>query len=456
MIMAAAFVSSCSDDDSLASRGLETVEMPISISIPAEGFVSPTDVGIGGEAATPALAATRAFGDPGTAETFELPKYLYIYLVSTPNSGTTQVIFKKEVVKPEDWKLSTSGDNTNKHFSAKDGLYVYQGHLSINLPLDRKEGKVYVAASPVEISDIVTSVDSWSSANNVVNNVTFTSDGDTRKYLKDIYSSPYNLTKTVNGSKVYYGTIEDYASNVPHIDMVLYHVATKVDLQWTIDEGFQGTKEWQQVVKDKNGDSDNMRSTNVSTDDAYNKVFFSYVEARLLPKEKLLIFKPMGMTTRSNSYDMSFLGEEKETGNLQDYTDSKGNTKQRKEYYQVLPDADKSGMYYGRSVIYLIPQRYASGDYYITLKMMVNNYTTSSKTVSESGTVTYSSLLTGEDHATTGHHAYIKIANKDIASANKDADGNPIYTPWIRATLHVQSVTDVENLVKFTNPITYY
>lgn len=164
----------------------------------------------------------------------------------------------------------------------------------------------------------------------------------------------------------------------------------------------------------------------------------------------------MGMTTRSNSYDMSFLGEEKETGNLQDYTDSKGNTKQRKEYYQVLPDADKSGMYYGRSVIYLIPQRYASGDYYITLKMMVNNYTTSSKTVSESGTVTYSSLLTGEDHATTGHHAYIKIANKDIASANKDADGNPIYTPWIRATLHVQSVTDVENLVKFTNPITYY
>ena len=35
MFLAAAVVTSCSDDDSLASRGLETVEMPISISIPA-------------------------------------------------------------------------------------------------------------------------------------------------------------------------------------------------------------------------------------------------------------------------------------------------------------------------------------------------------------------------------------------------------------------------------------
>ena len=77
MFLAAAFVTSCSDDDSLASRGLETVEMPISISIPAEGFASPTDVGIGEEGATPTLAATRAtraFGDPGEAETFALPE----------------------------------------------------------------------------------------------------------------------------------------------------------------------------------------------------------------------------------------------------------------------------------------------------------------------------------------------------------------------------------------------
>ena len=104
IVLAAAFVTSCSDDDSLASRGLETVEMPISISIPAEGFVNPTDVGIGNDEPASTLAVTRALGDPGEAETFDLPKYLYIYLVSTSSSNSTQVIFKKQEVKPEDWK----------------------------------------------------------------------------------------------------------------------------------------------------------------------------------------------------------------------------------------------------------------------------------------------------------------------------------------------------------------
>lgn len=454
MVWAAAVVSSCSDDDSLASRGLETVEMPISISIPAEGFVNPTDVGIGEEAATPALVATRALGDPGTTEKFALPKYLYIYLVSTTTTNTTQVIFKKEEVKPEDWKLSTSGDNTNGHFSSKDGLYVYQGHLSINLPLNRKEGRVYVAASNIDLDDsqtdkkynLVTDVSSWSSYSDVQDKVTFTNQSSLRDNMQNLYSSPYNLN---NAEGDYYGTIKDYSSNVPHIDMVLYHVATKVDLQWTIDEPFQGTKEWVPVTKDKNGSSDTMRSTTDTSSDDYNKVFFSYIEARLLPKEKLPIFKPMGLTESesSGSYDLAFLGKEVETGN----TDSQ----QRKEYYQVLPDAEKSGIYYGRKVIYVIPQRYSSGDYYINLKMLVNNYTTSSMSVDASGKVTYSSLLTAEAHATTGHHAYIKIASSDIDASNKDSSGNPIFTPWIRASLHVKSVKDVEYLVKFNEPTTY-
>ena len=454
MVWAAAVVTSCSDDDSLASRGLEIVEMPISISIPAEGFVNPTDVGIGEEGATPALVATRALGDPGTYEKFALPRYLYIYLVSTTTTNTTQVIFKKEEVKPEDWKLSTSGDNTNGHFSSKDGLYVYQGHLSINLPLNRKEGRVYVAASNIDLDDsqtdkkynLVTDVSSWSSYSDVQDKVTFTNQSSLRDNMQNLYSSPYNLN---NAEGDYYGTIKDYSSNVPHIDMVLYHVATKVDLQWTIDEPFQGTKEWVPVTKDKNGSSDTMRSTTDTSSDDYNKVFFSYIEARLLPKEKLPIFKPMGLTESesSGSYDLAFLGKEVETGN----TDSQ----QRKEYYQVLPDAEKSGIYYGRKVIYVIPQRYSSGDYYINLKMLVNNYTTSSMSVDASGKVTYSSLLTAEAHATTGHHAYIKIASSDIDASNKDSSGNPIFTPWIRASLHVKSVKDVEYLVKFNEPTTY-
>ena len=457
MIMAAAFVTSCSDDDSLASRGLETVEMPISISIPAEGFVNPTDVGIGNDEPASTLALTRALGDPGTAETFALPQYLYIYLVSTSSSNSTQVIFKKQEVKPEDWKLFTSEGNTNEHFSAKDGLYVYQGHLSINLPLNRKEGRVYVVASNLDLDDsateknynLVTDVSSWKSYTDVENNVTFTNQSDLRSNMQNLYSSPYNLKNDGN----YYGTIKDYASNVPHIDMVLYHVATKVDLQWTIDEQFQGTKAWAQVEKKKNGSDDTMRSAADNASEDYNKVFFSYIEARLLPKEKLPIFKPMNVTSSSGTFDAAFLGEEKDTKNLQKYKDEKGNEKTRKEYYQVLPETEKSGMYYGRKVIYVMPKlvTLSSGDYYydITLKILVNNYTTSKK--NEDGT--YTSLLTAEDHATTGHHAQIKIKKSYLNDAPKDIEGYPIFTPWIRATIHVNTVKDVENIVKFTNPV---
>ena len=113
LVMVSAVVTSCSDDDSLASRGLETVEMPISISIPAEGFVNPTDVGIGEEGATPALVATRATrapGDPGTYEQFHLPRYIYLFLCNESTNGTSSVIYQKIEI-PSD-ELTSSWEKT--------------------------------------------------------------------------------------------------------------------------------------------------------------------------------------------------------------------------------------------------------------------------------------------------------------------------------------------------------
>lgn len=153
----------------------------------------------------------------------------------------------------------------------------------------------------------------------------------------------------------------------------------------------------------------------------------------------------MNVTSSSGTFDAAFLGKEVDTGNK--------DSQNRKEYYQVLPEEEKSGMYYGRKVIYVMPKLVtpSSGDYYydITLKILVNNYTTSEK--KEYGS--YSSLLTEEDHATTGHHAQITITESALNNAPKDTDGYPIFTPWIRATIHVNTVKDVENIVKFTNPV---
>lgn len=456
-ILIAMAVSACSDDDDMSNNGMATIEMPITISIPAEGSVNPTDVGIDNEDASSQLFApslsegsTRGPGDPGEAETFELPKYIYIYLVSTSTAGITKVFYKQKTLSSEDWKLSTSPDG-NGHFSAQAGLYVYQGHLTLNLPLDRKEGRVYIAASPVELSEMKpaadewdSAVDEWDSAEDVVNNVTFSSQGSTRAQLGNIYSSPYNLTRTVEGKKVYYGTIDDYTSLVPHIDMVLYHVATKLDLQWTIDEEVQGTKNWPvPAVGDEWStlSGHDMRTTTDASSADYNKVFFSYIEARLLPKDNLPIFKPMNLQAGASlgTYDLAFLGQELATGQ----TDANG----RKRYYQVLDSKYESMKYYGRSVIYAIPQRYADGNYYMHLKMLVNNYTTSDKT--DEG---YRSLLTQNDHATAGHHAYIKISHTDIK--DKDDSSNPIFAPWVRATIHV-TADNAQSLVTFSNAVTF-
>lgn len=450
----------CSDDDD-SMRGMQTIEMPVSITIPAEGFVNPNDIATGDDTATggddktrAAGSMTRAMGDPGTAETFSLPRFLYIYIVSEDNDGETRILYQQITVNADEWKLSTSIDNGigNDHFSAKDGLYVYQGHITVALPIKRKEGRVYAVASNVDMTEskinLVTS-HTWTSEEAFVNAITFTNDGSARNNLQNIYSSPYNKTKDCK----YYGEIKDYTSNVPHIDMVLYHVATKVDLTWTIDEEYQGTAQWPQVPTDKNTSSHTMRSTTDSSSDNYNRIFFSYIEARKLPKNNIKVFAPMGMDGNNYSgstFDLAFHGTEMKTGNMQSYT-SGGTTKQRDEYYQVMPDGDKAAMYYGRKVIYAVPLRYAnSGDYFITLRVLVNNYTTSKYTDG-----TYTSLLTTEDHATAGYHTYIRIKDEDMAVSDKDSDGNPIYTPWIRATLHVKSTTDVGNIVKFNDPKDY-
>lgn len=55
--------------------------------------------------------------------------------------------------------------------------------------------------------------------------------------LKNLYSSPYNKLK----DNKYYGVVSDYRSNSPYINMVLYHVASKLDLQWNVDASVQSS-----------------------------------------------------------------------------------------------------------------------------------------------------------------------------------------------------------------------
>ena len=516
MFLAAAFVTSCSDDDSLASRGLETVEMPISISIPAEGFVSPTDVGIGNEAVTPASATTRAPGDPGTYEQFHLPRYIYLFLCNESTDGTSSVIYQKIEIPANE--LTSAWEKT---ISGNDSIYTYKGNVSINLPLNRIKGKIYAAASymPLHTTNASSSMSEDKDSNHLsfnckrpskfgdskypreyinesktytdetygkedaVKNIIF-SNITLRNYMQDVYSTPYNKTDNKGD---YYGTITDYASNVPNINIVLYHVATKVDVQWSIDEHYQGTADWDvPTVKSKNNAGDPLDSWPASTSGSIypfdhtfwtkhecgtmmngngetDKLFFSLVELRDLPKYGCFLFRPLETGSNSNlsSYKIRLIGSETtpqytvidENGNVKfvsvpahdktpsgptgAYVASDGyNT-----YYYHLDEKDYGMKYHGRVVAYVMPKVYNTtagnepyANNFIKMRLLCNNYTTSTSD---------GSSIYNEDHATKGYNTYVKIS--------KPTTGKKIFTPWIRVFIHVDTSQKAQNVMKITD-----
>ena len=223
----ALLLASCSSDPG-AEDGGRQVRMPIVLAIPANNAELTTG--------SMGAKATRAEGDPGTYEKFELPQYLYIYLINTSIDETKTKVLTPEGMNPstgyplskDKWTKTTTTDNK------KDSIYTYTDQIRIIIPEDRKTGVVYAAMSTVPIT--VSGVDMDNPT--TVADATFTLDvakGKESEALKNLYSSPYNL----NNANGYYGTVSDYSSNSPYINMVLYHVASKLDVQWNVDAKVQ-------------------------------------------------------------------------------------------------------------------------------------------------------------------------------------------------------------------------
>ena len=209
------------------------VRMPIVLAIPAN------DASLTAGAA--GAKATRAEGDPGTYEKFELPKYLYIYLLNTSIDGTRTTLLEPEGMNgatgyplgKDKWVKTTTQD------SNKDSIYTYTDEIRIIIPEDRSKGVVYAAMStvPITVNGVPERGTSTDAA--TIEKATFAlgsdATGKESEALKNLYSSPYNLLKDNH----YYGTVSDYSSNSPYINMVLYHVASKLDVQWNVDASVQ-------------------------------------------------------------------------------------------------------------------------------------------------------------------------------------------------------------------------
>lgn len=211
--------TSCADDD--APRA--TVQMPVSLVLPAEAI------------------ETRALpGDPGTWEKFNQPKHLYLFVVLQGNldgAANAVGIFQEYQPLNGSWvKTAVNGES----------VYKYAGNIQVNIPEgDRTQGAVYAATSFTALTlnntpTEGTSYGSWDDAINAIKDITFTLDDADLDNLQDIYSSPYNLTATIEGNKQYYGTVQDVASAQPNVDnLMLFHVAAKVDLIWNVADKVQ-------------------------------------------------------------------------------------------------------------------------------------------------------------------------------------------------------------------------
>lgn len=303
-----ALVASCSSDSS-ADGDDRMVSMPIVLAIPANETALSAAAG---------AKTTRAEGDPGTYEKFLLPTHLYIYLVNTSIDGKTTTLLKPEgmddakgyTLKSDKWVKTTTTDNN------KDSIYTYTDQIRVFIPENRSAGTVYAAMSTVPITVKYTGTD--------VDDATFTLGSDAKdkesEALKNLYSSPYNLTK----NNQYYGIVSDYNSNSPYINMVLYHVASKLDLQWNVDASVQSS------VK-----LSGLTLTGLSGGGK--------------------LFKPLENTTATSTYDETF-------------------------------SLDDGSQWYGRRATYVIPVKSTDGNYQFPMTL-TNGAKTPSTTTKATATV---------------------------------------------------------------------
>lgn len=235
LFIVAFILASCSSSDDEPIKKMQ--EMPIVISLPAEQFVNPNDfeasAGEDTDARSFSFNETRANnlpGDPGTYEKFSLPTHLYIFLCVDESSTQKVFTYSHLKVSTSDWKKTTYGS---------DSIYQYNGSIPFDIPAERKAIKVYAAAWNSELTlkngSITISSSSDINSEDEIKSVTFDIDSKDFDNLQNLYSSPSNYE--VDGK--YYGTMNDPESAQPNIDLMLYHVASKLDLMWNVDEDKQ-------------------------------------------------------------------------------------------------------------------------------------------------------------------------------------------------------------------------
>ena len=116
--------------------------------------------------------------------------------------------------------------------TANDSIYRYTETINLIFPPgERVNGRVYAIASVKQLT-LSKDLSAITDLNDLLELTFDASSVDIQKNLQHIYSSPYNLN--INGD--YFGAFNSTHQKVPHLNMLLYHVAAKVDIKWSVAE----------------------------------------------------------------------------------------------------------------------------------------------------------------------------------------------------------------------------
>lgn len=217
---------SCSSEEEGSEE--DRVHMPVNLYIPAKDM----NVTTSGTQTT-----SRAAGDPGTYENFELPTYAYIYVLTKDENSQDHITLLTEKLKGAWTKKKYDGAMA----TANDSVYQYDGYIDIYLPTKRQaEGKVYAALSSIELTGLPTGNEgtiSTMTSESEVQNMQFTMSDAILADLQNIYSTPYNYK--IDGT--YYGTLSNMDKINPSINIMLYHIASKLDILWNVPSDIQSS-----------------------------------------------------------------------------------------------------------------------------------------------------------------------------------------------------------------------
>ena len=204
----------------------------------------------------------RVMGDPGTFESFALPRYAYVFIMR--QVGDTWSVWKREECTLND----DSWDTIRYHGrwdTEDDYIYHYKGDMQYTLRKDNPKGRIYAICSNVQLT-FNRSLESITNLDDLMNLKFNTAPVSIQENLQNIYSTPYNYAP--DGE--YYCSYDCSQGNSFHVDMLMYHVASKVDIKWNV--------------------ADSMR---INKTDPSQAVRLTYMEARRLFNDYAYCFMPM-------------------------------------------------------------------------------------------------------------------------------------------------------------------